>query len=65
MSIPTAEAASALVLCGTPGDEGASLVFKTGRLLESMIKPAPLFKRYFLDQEKKSPPFSMGLPLKG
>ena len=65
MSIPTAGAASALVLCGRPGDEGASLVFRTGRFLESMIKPAPLFKRYFLDQEKKSLPFSMGLPGKG
>jgi Asp-tRNA(Asn)/Glu-tRNA(Gln) amidotransferase A subunit family amidase len=71
LSIPTAEAASALILCGTPGDEGAALVFRTGRLLESIIKPAPLFKRYFLDQEKKSLPFSMnaagqmGLPGKG
>ena len=62
MSIPTAEAASALVLCGRAGDEGASMVFRAGRFLESMIKPAPLFKRYFLDQEKNPGPSLWACP---
>ena len=57
LSFPTDEPASALIICGRPGLAGAKKVLHTASILNEYIQPAPLFKRYFLDQEKKNEGF--------
>ncbi|MDR0760580.1 MAG: hypothetical protein LBF74_10820 [Treponema sp.] len=54
VAVPTNEAATTILVCGKPGLEGARAAVAMAGALESVIKPAPLFKRYFLDQKKKN-----------
>jgi hypothetical protein len=53
-TVPTDEPASALLVCGKPGISGARAALSLAAALEAVVPPAPLFKRYFLDQEKKN-----------
>jgi hypothetical protein len=55
-TVPTEELASAILVCGAPGLEGARAALAAAAELESVVGRAPLFKRYFLDQEKKNEP---------
>lgn len=55
-AVPTDEPACALVVCGRPGIAGARAALALASALEAAIAPAPLFKRYFLDQQKKNAP---------
>lgn len=54
VTVPTDEVASAVLVCGKPSLDGARAAFAVAGELESVIGSAPLFKRYFLDQEKKN-----------
>lgn len=52
LTVPTDEPASTILVCARPGARGARIAFEIATILESALPPAPLFKRYFLDQEK-------------